>query len=185
MARYGRCGRSPAGGQFRVQNGDLHFVREWDLLIAHPPCTYLTNAGARHLWRGHQLQPDRIMLGIQARDLFMRFWWSDIPKVVVENPVPSTVFCLPPYSQIIQPYQFGHPVTKKTCLWERGVLPLEPTNVVEPTPGRIITRADGSARRSCWEMDISGADRAKLRSKAFSGIAEAMAQQWGGLAFTS
>lgn len=80
MARRGRCYIPPAGGQFHTQNGDLHFVECWDLLIAHPPCTYLTNAGARHLWRGHQLQPERVMLGTQARDLFLKFWWADIQK---------------------------------------------------------------------------------------------------------
>ena len=167
------------GGQFHTQNGDLHFVECWDLLIAHPPCTYLTNTGARHLWRGHQLQPDRVMLGIQARDLFLKFWWADIPKVVVENPVPSKIFCLPPYTQIVQPFWFGHPVTKKTCLWERGVPELIPTNMVEPVPGRIITRSDGTTRRTCWVMDVTGQDRAKLRSKAFQGMADAMALQWG------
>ena len=167
------------GGQFHTQNGALHFVECWDLLIAHPPCTYLTNAGARHLWRGHQLQPDRVMLGIQARDLFLKFWWADIPKVVVENPVPSKIFCLPPYTQIVHPFWFGHPVTKKTCLWERGVPELIPTNMVEPVPGRIITRSDGTTRRTCWEMDVPGQDRAKLRSKAFQGMADAMAMQWG------
>ena len=71
-----------------------------------------------------QLQPDRVQKGILARDLFMRFWYADIPRVVIENPVPSKIFCLPEYSQIVQPFQFGHAVTKKTCLWEcaiRGV----------------------------------------------------------------
>lgn len=101
------------GGQIVTMDGVGHEVGKWDLLIAHPPCTYLSNAGARHLWKGHELQADRVMLGIQGRDLFMRFWWADIPKICVENPVPSRVFCLPEYTQSIQPYQFGHPYTKK------------------------------------------------------------------------
>lgn len=104
-----------------TMDGVGHEVGKWDLLIAHPPCTYLSNAGARHLWKGHELQADRVMLGIQGRDLFMRFWWADIPKICVENPVPSRVFCLPEYTQSIQPYQFGHPYTKKTCLWLKGL----------------------------------------------------------------
>lgn len=106
------------GGQVVTMDGVTHDVGKWDLLIAHPPCTYLTNAGARHIWKGGQLQPDRVQMGILARDLFMRFWYANVPRVVIENPVPSKIFCLPEYSQIIQPFQFGHPVTKKTCLWE-------------------------------------------------------------------
>lgn len=66
------------GGQIVTMDGVAHEVGKWDLLIAHPPCTYLSNAGARHLWKGHELQADRVMLGIQGRDLFMRFWWADV-----------------------------------------------------------------------------------------------------------
>ena len=72
------------------------------------------------------------MLGIKARDFFMEFYLANIPLVAVENPVPSKIFVMPEYSQIIQPYQFGHPYTKRTCLWLRNLPPLEPTNVVEP-----------------------------------------------------
>ena len=77
------------GGQIVTMDGVAHEVGKWDLLIAHPPCTYLSNAGARHLWKGHELQADRVMLGIQGRDLFMRFWWADVPRICIENPVPS------------------------------------------------------------------------------------------------
>ena len=169
------------GGQIVTMDGVTHDVGNWDLLIAHPPCTYLTNAGARHIWKGGQLQPDRVQMGILARDLFMRFWYANVPRVVIENRVPSKIFCLPEYSQIIQPFQFGHPVTKKTCLWERGVPPLKPTNIVEPVKGRKMVLKDGTVRYSCWEMDCSGSkeERAKARSKTFPGIAKAMAEQWG------
>lgn len=78
-------------------NGAIHDVGRWDLLVAHPPCTYLSNAGASFLWKGKELQADRLMKGIHGRDLFMRFWWADIPKICIENPVPSKVFCLPAY----------------------------------------------------------------------------------------
>ena len=171
------------GGQITTMDGHTHDVGRWDLLIAHPPCTYLTNAGARHIWRGGPLQPDRVKLGIQARDFFMRFWLADVQRVAIENPVPSSIFCLPEYAQIIQPYQFGHPVTKKTCLWLRGLPELLPTDVVPPIKGREMILKNGSVRRSCWEMDVRGSkeDRAKARSKTFPGIAAAMAEQWGGL----
>lgn len=169
------------GGQITTMDGQVHNVGKWDLLIAHPPCTYLTNAGARHLWKGGNLQPERVKLGILARDLFMRFWHADIPRVVIENPVPSKVLCLPQYTQIIQPFQFGHAVTKKTCLWERGVSPLKPTDIVEPVKGRKLVLKNGTVRYSCWVMDRPGSkeERAKARAKTFPGIAEAMATQWG------
>ena len=82
-----------AGGKIVTMDGQAHDVGKWDLLIAHPPCTYLSNAGARHLWKNHQLQEDRVMLGIEARDLFMRFWLADIPRICVENPVPKQSVC--------------------------------------------------------------------------------------------
>lgn len=125
MAHFRRRAFGFEGGQIVTMDGETHDVGNWDLLIAHPPCTYLSNAGARHLWKNHQLQEDRVIKGILGRDLFMRFWWADIPKICVENPIPSRVFALPKYTQSIQPYQFGHPFTKKTCLWLKGLSPLE------------------------------------------------------------
>lgn len=169
---------------FTTMDGCEHTHTRWDMLIAHPPCTYLSNAGARHIWKDHTLQPDRVKLGIDARDLFMRFWWSDIPRIAIENPVPNSIFCLPKYSQIIQPYEHGHPFTKKTCLWLKGLPELVPTSIVEPQKGRVIQRHDGTTRYSCWCMDqgkpFGGEDRARLRAKTFPGIAKAMAEQWAG-----
>lgn len=150
----------------------------WDLLIAHPPCTYLSNAGARHLWKGHELQADRVVLGIQSRDLFMQFLWSSIPLICVENPVPSKVFCLPQYTQSIQPYMFGHPYTKKTCLWLKGLPPLKSTNIVKPVatwcPSGSYSHKHGEQHKGMFTTD-----RAKNRAKTFPGIANAMAEQWG------
>lgn len=169
------------GGGITTMDGATHYIDRWDLLIAHPPCTYLTNAGARHLWKDHQLQPERVKLGIMARDLFMRFWWADILRIVIENLVPSSIFCLPEYTQIINPHQFygaDHPYTKKTCLWEKGVEPLVPVEAVEPEKSRVLHMKNGTVRRSCWVMD-QNRDRAKTRSKTFPGIARAMAEQWG------
>lgn len=167
------------GGIIRPMDGQMHNIGKWDLLIAHPPCTYISNAGARHLWKGHELQPDRVMKGIQGRDLFMRLWWCDIPRICIENPVPSKVFCLPPYTQIIQPYQFGHPYTKKTCLWLKKLKLLVPTNEVEP----IATWCPSGSYSGEHEERYRGmftTDRAKNRAKTFSGVARAMSEQWGG-----
>lgn len=171
----------PLGGQVTTMDGHVHDVGRWDLLIAHPPCTYLSNAGARHLWRGGQLQAERVSMGIQARDLFMRFWLADVPRICVENPVPSRVFALPKYTQTIEPYQFGHPYTKRTCLWLKSLPSLRPTQIVEATatwcPSGSYSHKHGAAHRGMFTTD-----RAKQRAKTFPGIAEAMAEQWGGLA---
>lgn len=168
------------GGTVTTMDGKDHYVGKWDLLIAHPPCTYLSNAGARHLWKGHVLQPDRVMLGIQARDLFLRFWWADIPFICVENPVPSKLFCLPPCTQSIQPYQFGHPYTKKTLLWLKGLPPLVPTCVLDPV---ATWCPSGSYSYNHCEKykGMFTSDRAKNRAKTFSGVAAAMVDQWGPL----
>ena len=168
------------GGQIVTMDGVAHDVGKWDLLIAHPPCTYLSNAGARHLWKGHQLQANRVMLGIQGRDLFMRFWWADIPRICVENPVPSRVFCLPEYTQSIQPYQFGHPYTKKTCLWLKGLPPLIPVDIVEPV-ATWCPSGSYSHKHDVKNKGMFTTDRAKNRAKTFPGIAKAMAEQWGEL----
>lgn len=163
---------------FITQNGDFHFIEKWDMLIAHPPCTYLSNAGARHLYKGGMLNQERYNKGMEARDFFMRFYNAPIDKIAVENPIPSKVYKLPKYTQIIEPYMFGHPVTKKTCLWLRGLEPLKPTDIVKPEQGRVIV-VNGRVRRSNWTMDRCGKERQKERSKTFQGIAIAMAEQWG------
>ena len=105
------------GIQFFTMDNEYHcFVGKWDMIIAHPPCTYLTNAGARWLWAGGKLNDERYKKGMEARKFFMRFIEADCPRIAVENPIPSTVYELPTYTQIIQPYEYGHPNTKKTCL---------------------------------------------------------------------
>lgn len=145
----------------------------WDLLIAHPPCTYLSNAGAIHLYPGGELNQTRYRLGLEGKELFMKFWNAPIKRVCVENPVPSSVFALPPYDQVIQPYHFGDPYKKTTCLWLRGLNPLVATdNLGDGEP--MVNNANGTG----WGSS-GGKDRQKNRSKTFPGIAEAMARQWG------
>lgn len=160
-------------------DGATHDVGQWDMLIAHPPCTYLSNAGARHLWKDHQLQEERVKKGILGRDLFMQFFLAKIPRICIENPIPSRVFVLPKYAEIIQPYQYGHPYTKKTCLWLKGLQKLEPTNIVDPVatwcPSGSYSHKHGDQHRGMFTTD-----RARNRAKTFPGIAKAMAEQWGG-----
>ena len=171
----GRC-------SFKTMDGIEHSIDgKWDMIIAHPPCTYLTNAGARWLWAGGKLNEERYKKGMEARKFFMRFIEADCPRIAVENPIPSAVYELPTYTQIIQPYEYGHPHTKKTCLWLKGLPPLQPTEIVKPEKGRRFQQKNGKWRYSCWEMDQRGGkERARERSKTFPGIAKAMAEQWGG-----
>jgi hypothetical protein len=142
----------------------------WDLMIAHPPCTYLSNAGARFLYPKGQLNSDRLKLGLEAKQFFMALYNSNIPKICVENPIPSTVYELPLYTQTIQPYEYGHPFKKRTCLWLKGLPKLIPTNIVNE---RQSSKVPGN-----W-FNKGGKDRQKNRAKTFQGIADAMASQWG------
>lgn len=177
------CDIIPCSGghpEWHLQVDALELLKmEWDMIIAHPPCTYLTNAGARHLWKGHQLNQDRYEKGLEAKAFFMAFLNADCPRIAVENPTPSKVFELPKYTQTVQPYEHGHPYTKKTCLWLKGLEPLRPTNVVEPVatwcPSGSYSGKHGEKHRGMFTTD-----RAKNRSKTFTGIAKAMAEQWAG-----
>lgn len=169
----GNCG-------FVTCEGTPHYIETpWDMIIAHPPCTYLTNAGARHLWKGQQLNQARYEKGLEAKSFFMAFLNADCERIAVENPIPSKVFELPAYSQTVQPYEHGHPFTKKTCLWLKGLPTLKPTDVVEPTatwcPSGSYSHKHGEKHRGMFTKD-----RAKNRSKTFPGIAKEMAEQWAG-----
>ena len=163
----------------KLGRGGVHVINnKWDLIIAHPPCTYLTAAGAVRLYKPKGvLNEERLKKGIIARDLFMRILWADCDKVVIENPTPLTVFCLPPYSQVIQPYEHGEPYRKKTCLWIKGVAPLLPTNIVEPTGSWVSAGSFNSKGERRKNIGIQHAQ--SERSKTFHGIARAMAEQWG------
>lgn len=144
----------------------------WDLMIAHPPCTYLSNAGARFLYPKKQLNQDRLKMGLEAKQFFMLLYNSNIPKICVENPIPSKIYELPSYTQTIQPYEYGHPFQKRTCLWLKGLPKLIPTNIVNE---RQSSKVPGN-----W-FNKGGKDRQKNRAKTFQGIADAMASQWGSL----
>ena len=147
-------------------------VGKWDMIIAHPPCTYLSNAGARHLYPQGILNQDRLKKGLLAKDFFMNIYNADCDKIAIENPVPSKVFELPEYTQIIQPFEFGHPYQKKTCLWLKNLPILKPTNII-PKEQCQSTKIAGN-----W-YNRGGKDRQKNRAKTFEGIAKAMAEQWG------
>lgn len=149
-------------------------IKKWDMMIAFPPCTDLAVSGAA--WFEQKRKDGRQQKSI---DLFLKVANSEIPMIAIENPVGimSTHFRKP--NQVIQPYMFGDPVKKTTCLWLKDLPPLLPTEIVSPE----ITTLSTGAKFSTWDYKISmdRKNRAKLRSKTFPGIAKAMAQQWGSI----
>lgn len=166
---------------FVTMDGKIHrdvSQNEWDLIIAHPPCTYLSNVGARHLWKNHVLNQERYEKGLEAKKFFMQLYNAECPKIAIENPIPSRIYDLPRYTQIIQPYEYGHPYTKRTCLWLKNLPLLKPTNIITPTanwcPSGSYSKNHDEKHRGVFTND-----RSKNRSKTFLGIAKAMASQWG------
>jgi hypothetical protein len=148
----------------------------WDLIIAHPPCTYLCNSGVCHLFKKDGTKNKERWGEMDFAVWFFEYILNtkSTTKICVENPIPHKYGIGKTYTQIIHPYQFGHPERKATCLWLKGLEPLKPTNDVkkemEALPKKIQQRIHYAS---------PGPDRAKIRSKTFQGIADAMARQWG------
>lgn len=152
------------------------------MLIAHPPCTYLSNAGACRLYpKKGQIDKDRYERGLKAKEFFLSFIRADCEKVCVENPVPSKVYELPNRTQVIQPYEYGHPYTKKTYLWLKGLPKLKPTEKVDPKGSWVCGNSKTWKRQAANGVVYGKEKSAKIRSKTFNGIAQAMAEQWGAL----
>ena len=168
-----RISNSFYGIVFRTEDGEAHRIEgKWDLIIAHPPCTYLSNAGAKFLYPKGELNKDRLRKGLAAKEFFMAFYNANCNKICIENPIPSKIYELPQYSQTVQPYEHGHPFSKKTCLWLKGLETLKPTNII-PKEKRQSTKIAGN-----W-FNKGGKERQRNRAKTFEGIAKAMADQWG------
>lgn len=167
--------------------GDVlnYLYRDWDLIIAHPPCTYLSNAGACRLYpEKGKLNIERYEKGLEAKKFFMKFFdmdfWNKDIKIAIENPVQSRIFELPKHTQEIQPYEFGHPYTKKTRLWLKGLPKLKPTNIIDKSEVKTFIESGTSRYKNTNKNKNRYVARgSKDRSKFWSGIAEAMAQQWG------
>lgn len=140
---------------------------DWDLMIAHPPCTHLAASGAR--WFRYKQAEQAAAL-----EFVHLLWNAPIPKIALENPVGILSTHLRKPNQIIHPWQFGEPVTKATCLWLKGLRSLKPTQVV----GRGKHVQYGSKRIPLWYANLKSSDRAKKRSITSAGIAAAMADQW-------
>ncbi|MBQ2212848.1 MAG: DNA cytosine methyltransferase [Ruminococcus sp.] len=164
--------------EFTTLDGKAHRqIGRWDMIIAFPPCTYMTAAGACRMYpQKGWISPERIAKAIQARDFFLSMLHADCGKIAVENPKPLKVVQLPKESQRIQPYEFGEPYSKLTYLWLKGLPDLRPTNIVEPRETWIES---GTHRNAGTQKNYNSGRRKKLRSKTFQGIADAMAEQWG------
>lgn len=173
---------------FFTQDGEGHTVDKWDLIIAHPPCTYLSNAAtSKHSLKSSTLEEinERTAKRVQAQEFFMRIVNSNCERIAIENPVGvmNTVYRKP--DQIIEPYQFAESeddkenyVTKRTCLWLKGLKPLKTNDLPRPDNAQLYGRwSNGKAR--CWNELVYSKERAVIRSKTFTGIAKAMAEQWG------
>lgn len=168
------------GIRFRTADGCYHcFEGKWDLIIAHPPCTYMSKAGARHMYpKAGVIDGGRYFKALAARDFFMKILAANCDRICIENPTPLKVVDLPACTQVIQPYQFGHPYSKRTCLWTKGLPLLKPTDIVDeyepylPSNTSLFSKgragSKGVVSRSCVD-----------RSKTFLGVAKAMAEQWG------
>lgn len=153
---------------------------KWDLVIAHPPCTYLTVTGNR--WFDEEKYGDRARERKANREaaveFFMAFAKCNAPHVAIENPVGcmSTRWRKP--DQIVHPYMFGDPFEKKTCLWLKGLEPLKPTDEVEPEPRKVFKSGNSMPAWYADAWHLPPHERAKVRSRTFPGIAKAMASQW-------
>lgn len=173
---------------FTTMDGKEHRQDErWDLLIAHPPCTYLTVSGNRwfNVERYGDKARDRERERAKASEFFMEFVNADCERIAIENPIGYMNTHYRKADQIIQPYMFGHPYAKSTCLWLKGLPKLTPTKIVEPERIHSKGKSGGYSGASWYVTDENGKilswkdpRTAKARSKTFPGIAKAMACQW-------
>lgn len=168
----GRC-------EFQTADGEAHRVDgRWDMIIGFPPCTYMSKAGARWMYpRAGQVSQDRLTKAMKAKAFFMAIANADCWFIAIENPRPLKIVGLPVPSQIIQPYQFGHPFSKATCLWLKNLPPLVPTEVLKEYKPFLPSNTGAHSRGGGGSRGV--AHDAKTAAKTFPGIAEAMAEQWG------
>lgn len=169
--------------EWHIKGDALELIKiKWDMIIAHPPCTYLTAASAVRLYNydGTIKDAERKAKGERAAEFFRAFLEAECPRVAIENPVPLKCFGLPRYSQIIEPFHFGDPCRKRTCLWLKGLPPLMATELVEPMElwvGSTCKRRDPTVKQ---RYQLNSNRDPKRRAKTFPGIARAMAEQWAG-----
>ena len=168
------------GGQIVTMDGVTHDIPKWDLLIAHPPCTYLTITGNRYFnvekygEKAKQRHKDRE----QAADFFMKFINANCERIAVENPIGYMNTHYRECDQIIQPFWYGDAAKKSTCLWLKNLPHLVPTKMVKPEIQSYVKK-NGKVANFSADYCKGGKERQKNRSKTYPGIAQAMAEQWG------
>ena len=155
---------------FLTCDGKSHFVDRWDMIIAFPPCTYLSKVGSCNLIRNGEMDKERYKKGVQATEFVYRIYNADCPRICIENPVPMKIFGLPEPTQVVEPYMFGVPVSKTTYLWLKGLRRVCPTNVIKP---------QYTFNTYPLFKNSFGKYRQKNRSKTFEEFASAMALTWG------
>ena len=149
---------------------------KYDMMIAHPPCHKLSNAGARFLYpTAGNMDMNRFKEGLKAKEFLMKLINAPIDKICIENPLPSKAYELPKHTQIIQPYEYGNPYSKRTLLWLKNLPNLEPTEILKDYKPLMPSNTGGAKRgQKSTPVSISKKDS----SKTFKGIAKAMAKQW-------
>lgn len=165
---------SPHGVHYEGDVIDVLYSNDWDLVILHPPCTYLASSGLH--W--NRKIPGRSEKTEEALKFITRLWNAPVEKMAIENPVGciNTRLDFMPKPQYVQPYNYGEDASKKTGLWLRGLAPLEPTEYIEP---RIVNGKPRWGNQTDTGYDKFGGGQGHERSKTFFGIAAAMAEQWG------
>lgn len=165
--------------EFVTQDGTKHTqVGEWDLIIAHPPCTYMSKAGARWMYpTAGNISEERLKLAMEAKEFFFKMLNAKCKRIAVENPVPLKVVGLPEPTCSVQPYEHGEPFSKKTCLWLKNLPPITPTNIVSNYKPYLPSNTGGAKRGQKHSRGV--AKNAKEASKTFKGVAQAMCEQWG------
>jgi hypothetical protein len=176
------CDILPTSGdnpEWHIQDDVLSHINDsWDMIIGFPPCTYMSNAGAVRMYpKKGEIDSNRYQKAMEAKSFFMAIYNAPVKHIAVENPVPMKIIGLPEKTQVIQPYEFGDPYSKKTYLWLKNLSNLVPTNILNEYQPFIN---GGGLRLNRKNYDNKKfANSAIERSKTFPGIAKAMATQWG------
>ena len=175
------CDILPTSGnnpEWHIQGDVMDYLNDgWDMIIGFPPCTFMTNGGAVRMYpKKGQIDPHRYEKAMEAKEFFMAIFNAPVKHVAIENPLPMKIVGLPDRTQLINPYQFGDPYSKKTCLWLKNLPQLVPTNVL--TEYQPFINGGGGRLNKANYKDKKFAGGSIARSKTFTGIAKAMAQQW-------
>lgn len=182
------CDIEPCSGghpEWHLQVDALEMLKmQWDMIIAFPPCTYLTAAGAVRLFAkdGTVKDEERYRNGLRAAQFFLAFLETDCKRIAVENPVMLRCWNVPKYDQLIEPFQFGDPWRKRTGLWLRGLPKLVPTEIVIPQGLWVGVTCANRDPEIYTKYKLHSNRNPKIRAKTFPGIARAMAEQWAGKA---